>query len=56
MCQGLLLHGQKDGRRFGLVGFHEFHARRRVIKKIAHENRRALRAAGGAFLRDLSRV
>ena len=56
MRQRLLLHGKKHGGRLRLIGFHELHARGGVIKQVAHQNRCALRAACGRFLRDLPRV
>ena len=54
MRQGLLLHSEEDGGGLRLIGFHELHARGGVIKEVAHEDRRALRAARGGFLRDLA--
>ena len=54
MRQGLLLHGEEDGGGLRLIGFHELHARGGVIKEIADENCRTLRAARGGFLRDLA--
>ena len=45
MRQRLLLHDGDGSRGLGRVGFHEFHARRRVIKQLAHEDGRPARAA-----------
>ena len=53
MRERLLLHGEEDGGGLRLIGFHELHARGCVIKEVAHEDRRTLRAARGGFLRDL---
>ena len=53
MRERLLLHGEENGGGLRLIGFHELHARGCVIKEVADENCRPLRAARRGFLRDL---
>ena len=52
MRERLPLHDGKARRALGAVALHELHARGRVEKQVAHDDRRARRAAGGRVVGD----